>query len=179
MNKLAALALPVLTLSAGIATAAPTSVASSASASTAKSAPPLPSQMYRLEVSIVGIDPDANAAPATYVFVLPEHVQGELSTDDNVPLGGSGSGPGAQMRQDVGVELEMSAAEDGKVLVVKGDIEISSIDPASNVNNRIIHRVRARSSSPMTLGTPSLFASLVDITTHRRYEVTVLAKKWQ
>ena len=165
------LLLSTLVLAAGSASAAPTSTAPSPS-----TAPKALGQLYSFEVTIRGIDADPNTF-ATYSFVLPERAHASLSSDDNVPISSAANGPA--MRENVGVKLDATFEQQGKLLMLDGNVEISSVDPASPAGARVVHRVRAHDMAPITPDTPSLFASIYDITTHRHYEVTVLAKKWQ
>lgn len=149
----------------------------SASAQTAR-APDAPRSVYRLDVSITGIEEGARAAAATYVIMVEEHQTGGLSTGANVPLVGSGSSTAPMSpRQDVGLSLRFSYELRGQVLLVTGNVEMSSVEPSSSPAPVSIHHLRAEGVTAVTPGTPTLFTSIYDIQSHRRYEVTINARR--
>ncbi len=147
--------------------------------STAIAAPPPPAppppqaSIYRFDVAITGLD--ASAKPSTYTLVLEESSHGGLSTGANIPL--VAPNQSSATRQDVGLKLSFRYTLRGAVVVLEGEVEVSSADPPTAATAATLHRIRAESVVPITAGTPALFSSLVDITSHRRYEVTVTAQR--
>jgi hypothetical protein len=72
------------------------------------------------------------------------------------------------MRQDVGLKITASVRAYGDDLVLRDDVEMSSVDdtPAT------IHKVTAQGDAVLRPGHPTLVASLEDPGNHRHYEVT-------
>ena len=46
-----------------------------------------PRSVFRIEVSVTGVDENPRAAPATYTVILLENQTGAVSTGTNIPLG--------------------------------------------------------------------------------------------
>ena len=160
------LAASVLALSTAPALAAPSAPAAPPTPAVA-SAPAAPS-FYRLEVSI---SDGTKATPDAYSMVLEENQHGRLQSGQNVSLG-------AGVRQAVGLELGFSYTLRGAVLVLDGEVEMSSIDPTTVASGApTIRRVKAVLIAPVVPGTPMQFVSLYDVNTKHRYEVTVSAKR--
>jgi hypothetical protein len=141
-------------------------LATPAFADTAPAATPAPS-IYRFEISITGMDPDPKAAPATYTLTLQEGRAGTIATGANIALS---TGQSAA-RQNVGLDIKMEYTLRGGTVILDGDVELTALEP----NSSTIHRVRASDTVPIN-GT-TLFASVYDVVSHRRYEVNVSAKK--
>jgi hypothetical protein len=145
--------------------------AAAASADSAK--PPPPASLYRLDISITGLDPDPKAAPATYSVMAEEDHRATLSTSSNIPLQ-SGSKDAAVPRMDVGVKLTVEYRHfDASTIVVEGDIEISAVEQASPTT---VHRVRVEGATAVTSGAAQL-ASVYDNQSHRRYDISITAHK--
>lgn len=153
----------------------------------ADTVPEPPRSVYRIEVSVTGLDENARAAPATYVVNLLENQAGTVASGANVPLGplpvgSAGSGTlgvpgGASPRQDVGLTIHLAYSLRGSVVLVTGGVEISSADAPGPGTAATIHRVRVEGVTPVTPGTPAVFGSVYDLASHRRYEVTLTARR--
>lgn len=129
---------------------------------------------YRIDVSITGLD--GKTAPTTYSMVLEETRYGKLSSRVNIPLGAGANG--ATTRQNVGIELGLSYELRGDVVILDGEVELSSVDPATAGRTSPSFRSLCAVASAPIVGTKATpFASLYDVGTKRRYEVTVAATK--
>lgn len=171
--------LAAATLSSGIALADPPPPRTTA-APAATTAPQAARPIYRFDVSITGIETGAQAQPATFTIILEENQVGMVHTGSNVPLVARGA-PGAAAvvapRQDVGLSLRFTFTSRGPAVVLNGSVEFSAVDPAAGAGPAVIHRVRVDGAVPVTPGTPTLFGSAYDVTTHRRYEINVTARR--
>jgi len=165
------LAASVLALSTAPALAAPSAPAAPPTPAVA-SAPAAPS-FYRLEVSI---SDGTKPTPDTYSMVLEENQHGRLQTGENVSLGGGANG--GMARQAIGLELGFSYTMRGAVLVLDGEVEMSSLDPTTVASGApTFRRLKAVLVAPVVPGTPTQFVSLYDVSTKHRFEVTVSAKR--
>lgn len=152
-------------------------VALSSRAAHADPPPSPPRSLYRIEVTITGLEDGAHPAPATYSLVLQENQSGMVSTGANVPLvTGSGSNQIAA-RQDVGLNLRLSYSLRGETVLLSGQVEMSSVDAATGASPAVIHRMRADGVVAVAPGAPAVLASVYDLGTHRRCEVTVAARR--
>jgi hypothetical protein len=136
--------------------------------------------VYRIEVSVTGLDASAHPTPATYTLVMMENQAGAISSGTNVPLSvGSTALPGAPLgpRQDVGLSLHLTYNLRGAVVLLTGEVEFSSVEPNTPGGAAVIHRVRVAGTTAVTPGHPALLGSVFDLVTHRRYEVTVAAQR--
>ena len=147
-------------------------------APTAHEATP-PRSLYRLEVTLTGVDPAAHPAPATYSLVLLENEMGTLSTGTNIALNaGPGTPPGfVSPRQDVGLSLHVMYTLRGAAVLVTSNVELSAADQQASTGPAAIHRVRIDGTVPVTPGHPAVLGSVFDLVSHRRYEVTVAAQR--
>ncbi len=149
--------------------------AASASADSAKPAPappPPPASMYRLDVSITGLDADPKAAPATYSLTLEEDTRGALGTGTNLPLQPAAK-DGAVPRIDIGMRLGFKyRSVNATTIVVSGDLEMEAVEQASPT---VFHKVRVEGATAVTGSTPSQLASVFDNVSHRRVEVSITA----
>lgn len=141
-----------------------------------------PRSVFRIDVSVTGLDDARAATPATYTLMLQENTPGVISTGANVPLqvtagGASGAAGTSVARQDVGLRLHFNYTMRAEVVVLSGDVEMSSAVPSATPGPVTLHRLRAESVVPITPGTPVLFSSVYDLTSHRRYEITVNARR--
>jgi len=148
-------------------------VVTPAFADNAPAATPPAATIYRFEVSITGIEQDPKAAPATYTLTLQENTTGLVSTGANIAMT---SGQNAT-RQNVGLDIKMSYTLRNGVVVLSGDLEMSAVEATQTNGAPNIHRVRAENVIPITGTSPTLFTSVYDVVSHRRYEVNVSAKK--
>lgn len=140
--------------------------------------PPSPAAsrpVYRFDFAVTGVDDGPRASPATYTLVLQENQTGHVSTGTNIALGPTPAG-GAAPRMDVGLNLHFSFAQRGTALLLSGGFELSTAD-AAGAGPVSIHRVRSESVVAVSPGTPALVTSVYDLTSHRRYEVTVSAQR--
>jgi hypothetical protein len=142
------------------------------------SAPTPPRPVYRFDVTIAGVDQDPRAPAATFALNLEENQRGGFSTGSNVPLTTGNASPGAAVaRQDVGLHVHFSFVLRGSTPVVSGNLELSSVDAAGGAGPSTVHRFRVEGFAAVTPGSPAMFASLYDLTTRRRYEVTIGARR--
>lgn len=140
-------------------------------------APSPPRPVYRFDVTITGVDQDPRAPAATFALNLEENQRGGFSTGSNVPLTTGNASPGAAVaRQDVGLNVHFSFVLRGSTPVVSGNVELSSVD-AGGAGPSTIHRFRVEGFAAVAPGSPAMFASLYDLTTRRRYEVTIGARR--
>ena len=148
--------------------------APSAPAPTASAVSPATASFYRFEVSIAGIDEGPKAGAATYTLVAEESQRAELRSGWNIPYA---SATGVTSRQQLGLGIELGYTLRGATVVVEGDVEIQGVDPASPAGSPTWRRVSARSVVPLVAGQPTQFASVYDIASKHRYEVTITAKR--
>ncbi len=154
-----------------------TAVVLASSAALADPPPPdAPRSIYRFDVSVTGVEEGPRAAPATYTLILRENQMGSASTGANIALGAAG-GAGPAPRQDVGLSLRFTYTLRGEVALLTGYVELSSVEPASGGGAVTLHRVHVDGVAPVTPGTPALLGSVYDLSTRRRYEVTVTARR--
>lgn len=146
-------------------------LASSTALATPTSAPPAPASVYRFDVAVTGID----ASPATYTMLLAENRPSELRSGTNVPF----PAPGGVAREQLGMRLELSYAQHGNLLLVEGGFDMSALVPnAAGTGAPTWGRLEAKDLVvPVTPGKPAVFASLYDVATHHRYEVTITAHR--
>lgn len=131
--------------------------------------------VYRFDFAVTGVDDGPRSNPATYTLVLQENQTGHVSTGTNIALGPSANGAAAP-RMDVGLNLHFSFAQRGPALLLTGGFELSTAD-ATGGGPVSVHRVRSESVVAVSPGTPALVTSVYDLTSHRRYEVTVSAQR--
>lgn len=158
-----------------LASASLVSLSIAASASASPAAKPRPQHsFYRVNVSVTGID--GTSDPTTYSLVLEETTRGRISTGINMPDGVGANG--ATSRQRIGLDVELSYELRGEVVILQGEIEMSSVDPTTATRTSPTFRsLRASATAPIVGGKVTPFASLYDVSTKRRYEVTVAATK--
>ena len=149
-------------------------VAAPASAPPAPAVSPTTASFYRFDVSITGIDEAAKAGPATYTLVAEEGQRAELRSGWNIPYAAA---TGVTNRQQLGLSIELGYTLRGQTVVLEGDVEVQGVDPTSPASSPTWRRVSARSAVPLVAGQPTLFASVYDIATKHRYEVTITAKR--
>ncbi len=137
--------------------------------------PPAARPVYRFDFAVTGVEDGPRANPATYTLVLQENQTGHVSTGTNIPLGPAANGAVAA-RMDVGLNLHFSFAQRGTALLLSGGFELSTAD-ATGAGPVSVHRVRSESVVAVSPGTPALVTSVYDLTSHRRYEVTVSAQR--
>jgi len=129
---------------------------------------------YRIDVSISGLD--GTTDPTVYSMVLEEASRGKISSGVNIPFGAGTAG--ATARQTVGVEVGLSYELRGDVVILAGDVEVSSVDPSTTARSSpSLRSLRAFATAPIVGSKATPFASLYDVGTKRRYEVTVAATK--
>lgn len=146
-------------------------LASSTAFASPSSGPPAPASFYRFDVSIAGVD----ASPVTYTLVLGEDRPGILRTGPNIPLAAAS---GSWSREQLGMDLDLSYMQHGGVLLVEGEFGISALVSPPSAAKPTWGRLEAKNLFvPVTPGKPTQLASLYDVTTHRRYEVTVTAQR--
>lgn len=149
------------------------SLALAAATPVAAAAPSASASIYRFDVSITGMDP--KGGPTQYTLVLQENQHGELQTGSNIPLAPLGASQAP--RQQIGLEMKFMYELRGSVVVLSGDVELTTADPATPTAGPTLHRIRAESAVPITPGQPALFSSLYDLNTKHRVEITVTAQR--
>nr|HEX4317802.1 DUF748 domain-containing protein [Kofleriaceae bacterium] len=149
-------------------------VAALSSVALADATPPAPpaTAVYKLDISISGLDADPKAAPATYSLAVEEGNTGTLETGANIAVGGASS----QMRMNVGLKLGMHARMHGSTLVIAGDVEMSTVDSSAPAQSNI-HRIRAEGATAAALDKSAQLASVYDPQSKRRYDITVTAHR--
>ncbi len=155
-------------------TAPALAVVAAPSAPAPAAATPATASFYRFDVSITGIDEGPKAGAATYTLVAEEGQRAELRSGWNIPYA---SATGVTSRQQLGLGIELGYTLRGATVVLEGDVEIQGVDPASPAGSPTWRRVSARSAVPLVAGQPTLFASVYDIASKHRYEVTITAKR--
>ena len=136
--------------------------------------PPRPQSLYRFDVTILDAGAPTPAMPATYSLVLAENSSGRLTVGTSVPVATTAAAT-APAREDIGVDLRLGYAMRGEVVVLSGTVELSSLEPGAGA--RTVRRIRVDGFARITDGTPSVFASVVDPASHRRYEITIVGHR--
>jgi hypothetical protein len=129
-----------------------------------------PGSIYRFDIAISGMESDPKAAPATYTLTLEENRGGKFGTGANISIS-------SNMRQNVGLDFEGKFSLRGTTVVFDGDMQLTSIEPTTTNGATTLHRVHAANVVPISGTAPTLFASVYDTVSHRRYEVNITAKK--
>ena len=141
-----------------------------ASPSRAASAPPRSPKeaLYRLDFTISERDPNAAVGTShAYTLLLEEHRTGHIAIGANVPLGAA-----SQARMDVGLKVRFQIAAQGENLVLQTDTEMSALEEGLGVR-----KLSAEGDAFLRPGEPTVVASLDDLATHKRFQVTVTATK--
>jgi hypothetical protein len=161
------LAASILALSTAPALAAP-------SMATPPAAPVAAPAFYRLDVSISGVDDAPKPQPIAYTLLLEENQKESIHTGWNIPYS---TGSNTTMRQSLGLSMNFELALRGGTPVLEGEVEMELVEPNSPASSPVWHQVKAQSAVPVVQGQPTLFTSVYDIASKRRYEVTVTAKR--
>ena len=146
-------------------------LASSTALAAPPAAPPAPASVYRFDLSVTGID----ASPATYTMLLAEGHRSELRSGTNVPF----TAGGGIAREQLGMRLDLQYEQRGNMLLVEGGFDMSALVPSTaGTGAPTWGRLEAKDLVvPVTPDKPVMFASLYDVATHHRYQVTITAHR--
>lgn len=139
-------------------------------------APPRAHHVYRLDYSLSVTEPGKPAVTSGYVLNLEEGGHGMVNAGANIPLA-TGASSMPSPRQDVGFRLRTNLERAGSDLVLHNDVELSGADERAEPGPRAIHKIVANDDAVVTPGKPALVASVEELTSHARYEVTVTATR--
>jgi hypothetical protein len=136
-----------------------------------------PVSAYRIELSVREIENGKRLNSRNYMMLVEEDKNGRIRVGNRVPYQ---SGEKQYQYVDVGMNIDCRPREkEGGVAVYMG-VEISSVAPeerAAPTFNPVFRTQRIEVAPIVTLGKPTLVATMDDVVTNRRYEIEVTATK--
>jgi hypothetical protein len=139
-------------------------------------------QVYQLDFTLASTEPGKPTQISSHRLNVEDGNVGETRLGRNVPLvttaHGPGEGPaagqaaprGAAARTDVGFLLRCNVNATGDDLLLRSDVELSSIGETA-----AIEKVALKGDALVSPGKKTLVSSSEDPATHKRYELSVVA----
>jgi hypothetical protein len=136
-----------------------------------------PGVTYRIEFNVREIEDGKRLNSRNYVMVLEEGSYGSFRVGNRVPVVLE-KGP---QYLDAGMNIDCRPRERGEGISL--DIRVESVSaipqeqPPTGTGNPVFRQQRTNVSPVVTLGKPTVVASMDDVLSNRRYEIEVTAAK--
>jgi hypothetical protein len=133
---------------------------------------------YRIEFNVREIEDGKRLNSRNYMMLVEDGAHGMIRVGNRVPLVGGEKGP---QYNDVGMGIDCWPRGRGDSVALRIGVESSSVvaqeQPPTATTNPVFRQQRSNIESVVTLGKPTLVATMDDVVTNRRYEIEVTATK--
>jgi len=132
---------------------------------------------YRIEIIVREFEEGKPANSRKYTMLVADNNRGKIRVGNRVPYQSSA---GMYQYQDVGMNIDCVPKERGENLSLYTSVEFSSLagsQGAAPNMNPVFRSERSEVESVVTLGKPTVVATMDDVGSTRRYEIEVTATK--
>ena len=135
-----------------------------------------PHVAYRIELNVREIEDGKRLNSRNYMMLVEDGVPGRIRVQNRVPYSSGGT---QYQYQNVGMSIDCTPHERGEsvALVIHVEFEGVAPPPATNLASPVFRSDRTEVEPIVTLGKPTLVASMDDTESNRRYEIEVTATK--
>jgi len=133
---------------------------------------------YRIEFNVREIEDGKRLNSRNYMMVDQDGSYASFRVGNRVPIVGGEKGV---QYNDVGMNIDCRPRERGDAVLLEIHVESSSVvaqeQPPTGSTNPVFRQQRSNITPIVTLGKPTLVASMDDVVSNRRYEIEVTATK--
>jgi hypothetical protein len=133
---------------------------------------------YRIELNIREIEDGKRLNSRNYMMMVEDGSYARIRVGNRIPIVGGEKG---LQYNDVGMNIDCRPREQGDGVSLEIHVESSSVvaqeQPPAATTNPVLRQQRSIITPIVTLGKPTLVASMDDVITNRRYEIEVTATK--
>ena len=133
---------------------------------------------YRIEFNVREIEDGKRLNSRNYMMVVEDGSYGMIRVGNRVPIVGGEKG---LQYNDVGMNIDCHPRGREDSVALQIGLESSSVvaqeQPPTANTNPVFRQQRSNITSVVTLGKPTLVASMDDVVSNRRYEIEVTATK--
>jgi hypothetical protein len=137
-----------------------------------------PLAAYRIELNVREIENGKRLNSRDYTMVVEDGEWGKIRVGNRVPYQSTEK---QFQYQDVGMNIDCHPRQRGDSVALYIGVESSSVvpqeQPPAAATNPVFRRQSCMIGSVVTLGKPTLVASMDDVVSNRRYEIEVTATK--
>ena len=137
-----------------------------------------PAAAYRIEITVREIEDGKRLNSRNYMMVVEDGSWGKIRVGNRVPYQASEK---QFQYQDVGMNIDCRPRGREDNVALDFSLESSSVvaqeQPPGAASNPLLRQQRGNITSVVTIGKPTLVASMDDVVTNRRYEIEVTATK--
>ena len=137
-----------------------------------------PAVAYRIEFNVREIEDGKRLNSRNYMMVAEDGSYASFRVGNRVPIVGGEKGV---QYNDVGMNIDCRPRERGDAVLLEIRVESSSVvaqeQPPAGSTNPVFRQQRSNITPIVTLGKPTLVATMDDVVTNRRYEIEVTATK--
>ena len=133
---------------------------------------------YRIEFTVREIEDGKRLNSRNYMMLVEDGAHGMIRVGNRVPIVGGEKG---LQYNDVGMNIDCHPRGREDSVALQIGLESSSVvaqeQPPTANTNPVFRQQRSNITSVVTLGKPTLVASMDDVVSNRRYEIEVTATK--
>ena len=137
-----------------------------------------PAVAYRIEFNVREIENGKRLNSRNYMMVAEDGSYASFRVGNRVPIVGGEKGV---QYNDVGMNIDCRPRERGDAVLLEIHVESSSVvaqeQPPTGSTNPVFRQQRSNITPIVTLGKPTVVASMDDVISNRRYEIEVTATK--
>jgi hypothetical protein len=136
-----------------------------------------PVAAYRIEFNVREIEDGKRLNSRNYMMMAEDDLWARIRVGNKVPVQTVGQ---SYEYHDVGMNIDCRPRERGDSVLLLIQVEFSSVVPktqAGSTPNPVFRTERTEVQSIVTLGKPTLVASIDDVEANRRFEIEVTATK--
>jgi hypothetical protein len=188
--KATAAVIATLMLVAGLAAAQEQKPSSQPPSSAANAHQSPARETYRLDYTITEMDDGKKVNARTYSVMCEDEgaqTRGSLKVGSRVPVTTGSPSPGGGLATftylDLGMNIEarITNTADGS-LSLQSEVEMSSIAEgtvANQANAPVIRQLKSSTNNSITVGKPVVISVADDVTSHRQFQIQVVATKFK
>jgi hypothetical protein len=133
---------------------------------------------YRIEFNVREVEDGKRLNSRNYIMVVEDGSFASFRVGNRIPIVG---GEKQYLYNDVGMNIDCRPRERGDGVSLEIRMESSSVvaqeQPPTGSTNPVLRQQRSNITPIVTLGKPTLVASMDDVISNRRYEIEVTATK--